>query len=73
MTTRKTTQVAFWAVLGALAVVGLVYIARGLANGLEESNVTNIVAWGLNIALYIFFVGVSAGPSSSPRSRTSSA
>ncbi len=61
MTTSKMSKLAFWAFAASLAVVGVVYVARGLANGLEESAITNIVPWGLNIALYIFFVGVSAG------------
>jgi molybdopterin-containing oxidoreductase family membrane subunit len=58
---NKTLWPGYWIVLLVLAIVGVIYIVRGLVNGMSETALTNTVPWGLNIALYIFFVGLSAG------------
>lgn len=61
MTVSRAWQTAYWAVLVAVAAVGVVYVIRGLIHGIGETALTNIVPWGLGITLYIFFVGLSAG------------
>jgi len=56
-----TLKRAFW----ALGVVGLVPLAIGLyvrlTSGHEQANYGSIVPWGLWVAQYIYFIGLSAG------------
>ena len=48
-------------VLGALVVAGVAAWIYQLANGLGVTGMSNGVSWGLYIACFMFFVGLSAG------------
>lgn len=52
---------ATYGVLGALVVAGVAAWIYQLANGLGVTGMSNGVAWGLYIACFMFFVGLSAG------------
>ncbi len=52
---------AYWPVLIPLAVLGLAAIAYRLHAGLKITAMTSDVSWGLWVALFIYFVGMSAG------------
>lgn len=52
---------AFWAIGAALFVIGLYGWYDRLAYGHTHANYGNIVAWGLWVAAYIYFSGLSAG------------
>lgn len=51
----------FYVTLAVLSVVGLVSLGFRLRDGLVVTNLTSSVSWGLWIALYIYFIGLSAG------------
>lgn len=52
---------ATYDVLGALVVAGVAAWIYQLANGLGVTGMSNGVSWGLYIACFMFFVGLSAG------------
>lgn len=52
---------ATYGVLGALVVAGVAAWICQLANGLGVTGMSNGVSWGLYIACFMFFVGLSAG------------
>ena len=52
---------ATYGVLGALVVAGVAAWIYQLANGLGVTGMNNGVSWGLYIACFMFFVGLSAG------------
>ena len=52
---------ATYVVLGALVVAGVAAWIYQLANGLGVTGMSNGVSWGLYIACFMFFVGLSAG------------
>ena len=52
---------AYWPALILLAVLGLAAIAYRLHAGLKVTAMTSDVSWGLWVALFIYFVGLSAG------------
>ena len=52
---------ATYGVLGALVVAGVAAWIYQLANGLGVTGMSNGVSWGLYIACFMFFVGLSAG------------
>ena len=52
---------AAYGVLGALVVAGVAAWIYQLANGLGVTGMSNGVSWGLYIACFMFFVGLSAG------------
>jgi molybdopterin-containing oxidoreductase family membrane subunit len=54
-------MLAYWAVLGIVALVGLAAIAVRSTEGLRVTNLTSLVPWGLWVAFYIYFIGLSAG------------
>jgi protein NrfD len=54
-------KVAFWLAGGLLFVVGLIGWYDRFANGHENANYGSIVPWGLWVAAYIYFIGLSAG------------
>ncbi len=54
-------RVAAYAVLAALGLVGMVALALRMQQGLRTTALTSSVSWGLWVALYIYFVGLSAG------------
>lgn len=58
---RNRLKVIFWVVGGALFLVGLPGWYLRVAHGHEDANYGSVVTWGLWIAAYIFFIGLSAG------------
>jgi molybdopterin-containing oxidoreductase family membrane subunit len=52
---------AFWILGGLMFAVGLVGWYGRLAHGHTDAAYGNIVVWGLWVAAYIFFIGLSAG------------
>ena len=52
---------AYYTVLTILSVAGLIALGIRLAEGLRTTNLTSSISWGLWVALYIFFIGLSAG------------
>ena len=52
---------ATYGILGALVVAGVAAWIYQLANGLGVTGMSNGVSWGLYIACFMFFVGLSAG------------
>lgn len=61
-TSRQNVGVkAFYLVTGALAVMGAAAIAYRFLEGLKVTALTSNMTWGLWIAFYILFVGLSAG------------
>ena len=58
---KKFLSIAYWIALGVVAVVGLAAIFIRAQAGLQVSNLTTLVPWGLWVALYIYFIGLSAG------------
>ncbi len=59
--TGFAARAAFYLVAGVIAVVGLVALADRLLLGLKVTALSSTITWGLWIALYILFVGLSAG------------
>ena len=51
----------YWPALISLVVLGLAAIAYRLHAGLKVTAMTSDVSWGLWVALFIYFVGLSAG------------
>ena len=51
----------FWAAGALLFIVGFAGWWDRLANGHENADYGSIVPWGLWIAMYIYFIGLSAG------------
>ena len=52
---------AFWIAGGVLFLVGLVGWYDRLVNGHANVGYTSLVPWGLGVATYIYFIGLSAG------------
>lgn len=52
---------ATYGILGALVLAGVAAWIYQLANGLGVTGMSNGVSWGLYIACFMFFVGLSAG------------
>ncbi|MBI2237134.1 MAG: polysulfide reductase NrfD, partial [Actinobacteria bacterium] len=51
----------YYAVMTILSVAGLAALGIRLAEGLKATALTSAVSWGLWVALYIYFIGLSAG------------
>ena len=51
----------YYLTLGVLSAAGLVGLGIRLAEGLRVTNLTSAISWGLWVALYIYFIGLSAG------------
>jgi molybdopterin-containing oxidoreductase family membrane subunit len=58
---NEPIKTAFWILGGLMFVIGLVGWYRRIAHGHADANYGNIVVWGLWVAAYIFFIGLSAG------------
>lgn len=56
-----TLSVAYWTLLSVVAAVGLGALALRTVQGLRVTNLTSLVPWGLWVAFYIYFIGLSAG------------
>ena len=51
----------YYATLVALSAAGLVCLGIRLAEGLKVTALTSAISWGVWVALYIYFIGLSAG------------
>ncbi len=58
---NKTLTLAYWTLLGVVAVVGLAALYVRTVQGLRVTNLNSLVPWGLWVAFYIYFIGLSAG------------
>lgn len=58
---NKSLTLAYWTLLGIVAVVGIAAIYVRVVQGLRVTNLTSLVPWGLWVAFYIYFIGLSAG------------
>ncbi len=58
---NKTLSLAYWTLLGVVAVVGMAALYVRITQGLKVTNLTSLVPWGLWVAFYIYFIGLSAG------------
>jgi len=61
MKLNRTVIIAYWALLAVVALVGVAAIAVRTSQGLRVTNLTSLVPWGLWVAFYIYFIGLSAG------------
>ena len=52
---------AYWVALVAIFAVGMVALYYRLVDGLKVTTLSNLIGWGLWVALYIYFIGLSAG------------
>ena len=60
MTKQKLTRL-WWVLILLLVITGFGLLYLRVTKGLAVTNLNNIVGWGLWVALYIFFIGISAG------------
>lgn len=59
---RKSSGQALWlAITGLLTVIGIAALIVQLMKGIGVTNQSNLEPWGIYIAGFIFFMGVSAG------------
>jgi molybdopterin-containing oxidoreductase family membrane subunit len=58
---RPWLKDTYYAVLGALSLIGIVALVVRLVGGLKVTALTSPVAWGMWVAVYIYFIGLSAG------------
>lgn len=58
---RKATQVLLWGIWLALLIWGITGVFHRLTGGRELANYGSYVPWGLWVAAYIYFIGLSAG------------
>ncbi|RME81561.1 MAG: molybdopterin oxidoreductase, partial [Caldilineae bacterium] len=61
MSYRKPLTYIFWAVVLAATAIGLGAAAVRAYRGLSVTNLNYVVPWGLWVAFYIYFIGLSAG------------
>ena len=61
MSYRKSLTYIFWALVLAATAVGLGAAAVRAYEGLAVTNLNYVVPWGLWVAFYIYFIGLSAG------------
>jgi protein NrfD len=60
-TSSSRMKILFWAIGFACIAVGSIGWYNRLFRGHQDANYNNIVVWGLWVAAYIFFIGLSAG------------
>lgn len=58
---RPRTRVLWYGFLGAALLFGIFGVWQRLTTGLASTDLTSQMPWGAWVALYIFFVGLSAG------------
>lgn len=58
---NKTLILAYWTLLGVVVAVGTAATYVRTVEGLQVTNLTSLVPWGLWVAFYIYFIGLSAG------------
>jgi len=51
----------FWTMTSILAVIGIISIGWRLHAGMKITALSSTVAWGMWVAFYIYFIGLSAG------------
>jgi len=61
MKSNKGLTVAYWAVAIVMMAVGLVGLYWRLTAGHLMANYGELIVWGLWVAMYIYFIGLSAG------------
>ncbi|HIC89837.1 MAG TPA: hypothetical protein EYP04_10610 [Anaerolineae bacterium] len=61
MKNNKGLYLAYWAVVLVMLALGAVGLYWRLTAGHKMANYGQLVVWGLWVAMYIFFVGISAG------------
>ncbi len=61
MKQNKGLLIAYWVVVAVLLAVGLVGFYWRLTQGHRMANYGEIIVWGLWVAMYIYFIGLSAG------------
>jgi Ni/Fe-hydrogenase subunit HybB-like protein len=57
----KPAKKLYYMMLVAVAVLGLASLGYRLSVGMKVTALTSYVSWGLWVALYIYFIGLSAG------------
>src|SRR3990172_8937558 len=60
-TSQRNLAIPFGVVWLAALAVGLVGVSQRLLSGHELANYTSSIPWGLWVAAYVYFVGLSAG------------
>lgn len=58
---NKILPLAYWTLLGVVAIVGIAALYIRVTQGIQVTNLTSLVPWGLWVAFYIYFIGLSAG------------
>lgn len=58
---NKGLSLAYWAVVIVMLAVGAVGLYWRLTTGHQLANYGELIVWGLWVALYIYFIGLSAG------------
>lgn len=58
---QRSFVIAYWVTLIVLAALGLWAIYLRVVIGMKSTNLTSLVPWGLWVAFYIYFIGLSAG------------
>lgn len=58
---NRITKIVYWALLGIVVLAGILALIVRVTDGLGITNLTQVVPWGLWVALYIYFIGLSAG------------
>ena len=58
---QRFLKLAVWGAIGLATVIGLGAVVIRALNGLGVTNLNFIVPWGLWVAFYIYFIGLSAG------------
>ncbi len=61
MTLKRLLAILAWVAILAVTVVGLGAVIIRAVRGLGVTNLNYIVPWGLWVAFYIYFIGLSAG------------
>ena len=61
MKTNKGLGIAYWIVVVAMLAVGAVGLYWRLTTGHKLANYGELIVWGLWVAMYIYFIGLSAG------------
>lgn len=61
MNMKRLGMIAFWGVVAVATLIGLAAVGLRIYKGLGITNLNYIVPWGLWVAFYIYFIGLSAG------------
>jgi len=58
---KRGITLAYWLALGVTMLLGALALVVRVVDGLRVTNLTQVVPWGLWVAFYIYFIGLSAG------------